>query len=254
MIATMKTFRSVAVLLCAVALSACEKNTVQDITGPLPASRIKFFNFGVGAPGVNFYANDTKMTAISSTSGTESILGVAYSAAGNGGLYSGIAPGAYTFSGRIAAATDKDLAITKTATTIEDGKFYSYYVSGVYNAAAKSADAFLVADPIPAETDFSVAKVRFVNVVANSTAALGVGDAAGTVTLIGGAVPYKSASAFVSVPPGVYGMAASFQGAGTATATNISFLGGRIYTVGARGDVTATTGATVPGFLVTANR
>ena len=44
-------------------------------------------------PGVNFYANDTKMTAISSTSGSESTTGTAYGAVGNSGIYSGIAPG-----------------------------------------------------------------------------------------------------------------------------------------------------------------
>jgi hypothetical protein len=41
-------------LLVAAALSAaCEKSAVQDITAPPAGSaRIKFFNFGVGAPGV----------------------------------------------------------------------------------------------------------------------------------------------------------------------------------------------------------
>ena len=61
---------SIAVLLCAAVLSACDafdKNKVQDIAGPVPAgARIKFFNFGDNAPGVNFYADDRKMTAISS--------------------------------------------------------------------------------------------------------------------------------------------------------------------------------------------
>jgi len=53
----MNTFRSIAVLLCAASLAACEKNAVQDITGTLPSAKVRFFNFGVGAPGVNFYAN-----------------------------------------------------------------------------------------------------------------------------------------------------------------------------------------------------
>ena len=41
-------------LCCAIALAGCEKNAVQDITGSLPGARIKFFNFGVNAPQVNF--------------------------------------------------------------------------------------------------------------------------------------------------------------------------------------------------------
>jgi len=50
------------------------------------------------APGVNFYANSTKITAISSVTGAESTTGTAYGGAANGGLYSAIAPGSYTFA------------------------------------------------------------------------------------------------------------------------------------------------------------
>ena len=256
MIRTMKNFRPVAGLLCAMALGACEKNTVQDITAPLPASRIKFHNFAVGAPGVNFYANEAKMTAISSTTGVESTNGVAYAAVGNGGLYSGIAPGSYTLSGKIAAATDKDLAIAKTTTTIEDGKAYSFYTSGVYNTVTKSADAFVVEDPLPTDVDFRVARVRFVNAISGSNpAALGIrNQTSGTVTAVGGDVAYKAAGAFVSVPAGVYDLAAIFPGAGVSSLAAVSLSGGRIYTVGARGDIKATTGATVPTFTIGANR
>ncbi len=65
----MNRYRSLALLLWAAVCSACDKNAVQDITGPLASARIKFFHFGVNAPGVNFYANDTKMTAITSATG-----------------------------------------------------------------------------------------------------------------------------------------------------------------------------------------
>lgn len=72
-------------LLCAVVLASCDKNAVQEITGPLPTSRIKFFHFGVNAPGVNFYANTTKMTATTSATGVESTTGVVYGGVGSGG-------------------------------------------------------------------------------------------------------------------------------------------------------------------------
>ena len=101
----MNSYRSLAALLCAGALAACGKEALQNITGTPPGASVKFFNFGVNAPGVNFYANDTKMTAISSTTGSESTTGTAYGGVGNGGLYAGIEPGQYTLSGRIAAAT-----------------------------------------------------------------------------------------------------------------------------------------------------
>ena len=64
----MKTLRTLAVVLSAIALASCEKNAVQDITGTLPGVRIKFFNFGVNAPSVNFYAGAQKMTATTSAS------------------------------------------------------------------------------------------------------------------------------------------------------------------------------------------
>ena len=63
---------SIVALLLAGLLSACGTKEVQDITGPFGNSRIRFFNFGVNAPGVNFYANNTKMTAVLSASGVES--------------------------------------------------------------------------------------------------------------------------------------------------------------------------------------
>ena len=50
------------VLAAGVLLASCDKNAVQDITGPETGTRIKFFNFGVNAPSVNFYANDAKLT------------------------------------------------------------------------------------------------------------------------------------------------------------------------------------------------
>ena len=161
---------SLAALLCAAVLASCgafDKNAVQleEITGPVPTARIKFFNFGVNAPGVNFYANTLKLTAISSTSGSESTSGVAYGAAGNGGFYSAIDPGSYTLSGKIAATVDKDLAITSNAATIANGKSYSYFLSGFYNTTTKMVEAFYVEDPLGATIDYTVAYVRFVHAI-----------------------------------------------------------------------------------------
>src|SRR6478672_4200228 len=167
-VTNMNRYLRLSAVLCAVVLSSCDKNGVQTITDAPPASRIKFFNFGLGAPNVNFYANDSKMTAIVSSTGTESTLGVAQGSAGSGGLYDGIDPGTYTITGRISAATDKDLPISSVSATIADGKWYSYYISGPYDATAKKADAFIVEDPVPA-VDFTQAYVRFVNAIYNSS-------------------------------------------------------------------------------------
>jgi len=168
----MNTHRSIAALLCAGVLASCdafEKTAVQQIAGPVPAgARIKFFHFGVNAPGVNFYANTTKMTAISSATGIESTTGVVYGGVGSGGFYTAIVPGTYTLSGKIAATIDKDLAISPAASVvIADGKYYSYYLSGFYNTTAKTVDAFYVEDAFGATMDYTVAYVRFVHAISN---------------------------------------------------------------------------------------
>ena len=113
-VTNMKNYVSMAALLSAAVLASCsyEKNGVQDITGAPAAAQIKFFNFGVNAPGVNFYANTNKMTATTSATGVEATTGVSYGGVGSGGNYDGIAPGQYTLTGKIAATTDKDVPIS----------------------------------------------------------------------------------------------------------------------------------------------
>lgn len=253
--------RALAALLCLVALAACDKNAVQNIAGPAATARIKFFNFGVGAPGVNFYANTTKMTAISSTTGVESTTGVVYGGVGSGGFYSSIEPGAYSLTGKIAATVDKDLVIATIPGTIENGKAYSVFLSGLYNTGAKTSDGFIVEDAFPADIDFSVAHVRFVNGIFNAAPLQLIATTTTAPTLvdtIGGVIAYKSAGAFEAVVPGVYNLTTRFAGAGTnaPARTNVSFVAGRVYTIGARGDITvvSTTLTNRPFLDNTANR
>lgn len=257
----MKTIRSIAALraalLGAVLLTACDKNAVQieDITSPVTASRVKFFNFGINAPSVNFYANDAKVTAISSTTGVESTNGVAYGSVGLGGFYSELPGGQYSFTGRIAATVDKDLVVATVPGTLENGKAYSVYLSGFYNTTAKSVEGFIIEDAYPAAFDYAKAYVRFVNASPNSQPmALVISN---TVTLtdspIGAAVPYKSGTAFVAVDGGVYNLSGRIGTSTTTTVprTNVSFLAGRVYTITLRGDMTisATGTATNRPFL-----
>ncbi len=250
----MNRLRSVAVLLCAASFASCdyEKIAVQDITGPLPAAKVKFFNFGLNAPAVNFYANDTKMTAIFTALGAESTVGVGYGEVGAGGLYSGIEPGQYTLSGRISAATDKDLAISSLSASMESGKAYSFYQSGPYNSSTKTVDAFIVEDNFPAEIDWSVATVRFVHAIynANPMTLYAVDRETGEEVAIGGEVAYKSAGAFVPVPNAVYDLRTRYAGSSTSVITrnSVGFLAGRVYTITVRGDInvapTSTTACT----------
>jgi hypothetical protein len=259
----MNIHKSIALLLTAAALSSCDydKNAVQDITGPVPASAVRFFNFGISAPAVNFYANDTKVTAISSgsctalpasdtckTTGSESTSGVGYGGVGSGGRYSGIDAGQYTFSGRIAAATDKDLPISNLGAALEDGKKYSYYLSGVYNATTKTVDAFIVEDPVPSPIDWSAATVRFVNAIynANPMTLYAKNQETGQEYAIGGDVAYKAAGAFTSLPAGIYDLSTRSAGSSTNVLARpaVSFGQGSVYSITARGDITVAAPAT----------
>jgi hypothetical protein len=250
----MKRHASIAALLSAALLSSCGKDALQQITGPIAPSGIKFFNFGVGAPGVNFYANETKVTAILSTNcatpplstactttGVESTTGVAYGAAGAGGFYAGVEPGQYTLTGRIAATTDKNLTIAAVPAAIVNGKRYSFYMSGIYNTATKTADSFLVEDPFVEPTDFTVATVRFVHAISNANPLTLYGKLGTAAEVaVGSEVAYKGAGAFTTIPAGSYDLSARYAGATTNALTRpaVSFSGGRVYTITARGDIT----------------
>jgi hypothetical protein len=248
--------KSIAALLSVAVLASCdyEKNAVQDITGVAPAAKVRFFNFSVGAPSVNFYANDAKLTATLTavcsgatvsdtckTTGSESTTGVVYGNVGSGGLYAGIEPGQYTLTGRIAATTDKDLTISSIATNIESGKNYSYYMSGFYNSTAKTTDAFLVEDPFPAEIDWTAADVRFVHAISNANPMTLYARQveSGVEYVIGGEVAYKGASGFTKLPNGSYTLRTSYTGAATNAMSRaaVSFAAGSVYTITARGDI-----------------
>ena len=241
----MRPLRFTGVLLGALVLAACTKDAIQldDITAPLSGARVKFFNFGINAPQVNFYANTNKISAIPSVTGLESTVGVAYGAAAAGNLYTGIAAGDYSFSGRISATVDKDLPVSTIPATIVSGKAYSVYMAGVYDAAAKRVDGFVVEDQFPDTFDFTQALVRFVNAspnaqpmqlfLSNTTAA--------TETAVGAvATAFKGAGSFTAAPQGAYDVILRLPGSPTnvVTRTNVSFLAGRVYTITLRGDMT----------------
>lgn len=255
------TLRSLAALLTAAMLSACGSDAVQSITAPPAGAAVKFFNFGVSAPSVNFYANDAKMTAVNSTSGTENTAGTAYGSAASGGFYTSLAPGQYTFTGRIpsTATADADRSISTLSATVADGKYYSLYQSGIYNSTTKMTESFIVEDPLPT-ADYSVAYVRFVNAISNAQPMTLYAKLSGTAIegAVGGAVAYKGAGAFTAIPEGSYDLGTRYAGSSSnaIARTGVSFSAGRVYTVTARGDitVTSTTAATRPILDNTANR
>jgi uncharacterized protein DUF4397 len=239
----MTKYSSIAALLFASLLAACGTKEVQQLTGIDAHARVRFFNFGVNAPGVNFYANQTKMTATTSTTGTESTNGVNYGGVGANGAYSSLDPGQYTLAGKIAAATDKDLAISSVSTTVEDGKYYSFYMSGIYNTTTKSVEGFVVEDPFVIQTNDSTSTtVRFVHAISNANpmTLYAKNTTTGVETAIGGEVAYKGAGAFVNLTSGAYDLSTRYTGSTTNVLTRpgVSFVGRKVYTITARGDIT----------------
>jgi len=227
---------------------------IDSITAPVSGARVKFFHFGINGPQVNFYANNAKVTAISSTLQTESTVGVAYGAVASGNLYVALPAGATTFQGRISATVDKDLPIANITATLADGKAYSVYLSGFYNSTAKQLEGFVVEDNFPEAFDFSQALVRFVNASANSQPMqlTARNPTTGADVVIGGTIAYKAAGEFVGLPTGSYDLFARTAGSTTnaIARTAVSFLPGRVYTITARGDMTVTsTTATNRPFL-----
>jgi len=264
----MNRYASLALALCAVTAAACGDQTVQNITGPVTGAAVKFVNVSVGSPGVNFFAGTSKVTAISSTScqppndttstcrtnGVESTTGTGFAALGNGGLYNSVTPGTVTLAGKIAAATDNGLDIGDVSAQLVDGKFYSFYLSGVYNTTTKKADAFVIEDPVPPAPD-TLTYVRLVNAIAGSQPmALTIQNTTTNATSVPNTgVAYKAAGAFTAVPAGVYNLTGNSTGA-VPVASNISLVAGHVYTVVARGDPSSTVTANKPAFIVFANR
>jgi hypothetical protein len=269
---TMTRCRTVALLACAVGVAACGDKMEQNITAPVNGALVQFFNFGVGAPGVNFYENTLKVTGVSSSncappndttstcrsSGAESTTGTTYGNAADGALYSQLTPGTVALAGKITATTDNGLAISTLNTTLAANTMYSYYLSGIYDPVAKTSDSFVVTDSLPTP-DLQNTYVRFVNAISNSQPmtlyvklqSSGVETAAGTTTQA-----YKAAGAFILLPPGVYDLNTRTAGSSTnvISRTSVSFVAGHVYTVTARGDMTSGVTANKPALDNTANR
>jgi hypothetical protein len=245
----MTRLRTLGAIAAAVALAGCGKEGVQTITGVAPSSQLLFLNLGINSPGVHFYANDQKLTATASSFGREVIGGIGYLGAGAGGFYVGVNAGDYTVSARTTdttvAATPKGTAVASLPLSVAQGKAYTVFLSGLYDAAAKRLDGFTFEDDYPRAIDYAVAHVRVVNASHNAPALLLAATdttAGSTARTIGSATAYRATTGFLTVPPGVYNLNVGPAGATTPTIvrTNFTFAPGRVYTLLVVGDYTVT--------------
>lgn len=251
------------VLLLSMLNYSCKKNAVQVIDVPIQSgAQIKFFNFGINSPSVNFYANDSKLSATLSATGAESTTGVTYGSVFPASNYTLLPAASYTFKGQIpsTATTDANLSIADITANVESSKYYTMYTCGFYNTAAKRSDAFIIEDKLPA-IDTSVAYVKFVNTIPNATAAMNLVVRNTTTlaeTIIATGITYKSGSDYIKLPQAVYDMYIRYPNSATSviSRTAFSFLKGRIYSISSRGDITvvSTTATNRPLLDVTANR
>lgn len=241
-----------AVLLLSTISYSCKKNGVQVIDQTIEAGspQIKYFNFSVNAPSINFYASGTKVSAALSATGTESTSGVNSGGVYPASNYSVLKAGSYVFEARLpsTATADPDLSIASLNGAVESNKFYTLYLCGLYTN--KKSDAFIIEDKLPA-VDYNVAYVRFVNTVPNATSNLSLYAhntlaATGVDMLVADNVAYKGASGFVPVPVGTYVLFARYPSAPTVNVisrngtSSVAFVGGKVYTIGSRGDITVT--------------
>lgn len=262
-----------AVALASVFSFSCKKDkSIKVIDIPLDAAnnaRIKYFNFAAGAPSVNFYANGVKVSAILSATGSENSAGTAYGAVYPISNYSTIVGGTYKINGIVpsTAAANANVSISEISSVLGNGKYYSFYTSGIYNSTTKTAESFILEDVLPLSTaSNTVSYVRFVNTIPNGTSGMNlvIKNAVTAVeTVVATNIGYKTATAFIAVPIGSYELYVRYPSSATniisrngTTNGVVSFLGGRTYTVGARGDMTVTsaTAANRPLLDNTANQ
>ncbi|GAA3976270.1 hypothetical protein GCM10022246_30890 [Pedobacter ginsengiterrae] len=245
------------VVLASVFSFSCKKdNSIQTIDVPLDLAnnaRIKYFNFAAGAPSVNFYANGTKVSGILSATGAENAAGTGYGAVFPTSNYSVIAGGTYKINGIVpsTATANPNVSISELSQALTNGKYYSFYTSGIYNSTTKTAESFVIEDVLPASTESNtVSYVRFVNAIPNGTSGMNLiikNAVTLAETVVATNIGYKTGSAFIAVPIGSYELYVRYPSSATniisrngTTNGVVALLGGRTLTVGARGDMTVT--------------
>ncbi len=235
-----------AVILLTTIIYSCKKNGVQVIATPVNGAQVKFFNFAVNGPVVNFYVNDKKASAAVSTTGVESpTAGVAYAAVYPSiNSYAVITPGTYDIKAirPSTATTDANVVISTFNASLLDGKNYSLYTSGLYDAANKKSDAFIIEDILPA-IDTSGAFVRFVNTSFNAQPFdLYMKNTTTLVeTKVASNVAYKNASTFAKVSSGIYDLILRSPSAPTVNVfvrTAVGVIKSSTYSFSLRGDMT----------------
>lgn len=239
-----KIYYIIAGLISVCAIYSCEKTAVQEIAGPVNGARVKFFNFALNGPSVNFYANDLKVSAVTSATGAEATAGTNYSlvfpATNN---YAVLSPGTYDLKSIIprTATANPNTVISTINKNLEVEKYYSLYTCGLYNTTTRTSDSFIIEDTLPA-IDTSTAYVRFVHVShnANPFDFIMKNTTSGVETLVAANVAFKTGSTYAKVPSGVYDLILRYPNNTTnvVVRTAVGLVKANVYSFSLRGDIT----------------
>ena len=233
-------------VLLALAFSSCEKSAFQVIDAPPTGPNFRVYNFAVNGPQVNIYVNDVKVSAIGSTTGKESASGIAaYGIFPGTNSYVNIkTPGNVIIKAKtpVNATANPGVETTSATSNFEDGKFYSFFTTGIYNTTARTSTSFVLEDKIP-PIDINFAYMRLVNTVPNAPNGFDL-KITNKVTLevltISNAIPFQTASDFIKVPAGTYNLTATSVNTPTSYVINRADLvvaKGFVYTLAPRGTV-----------------
>lgn len=263
----MKKFKYIGILFATLPFffAGCDKEFVVDraAEGEIVGARIRLYNFAMTAPTVNFYSNETKISAVASSNQLEALGGVVYGGEYPNNQYA-LAPAG---NRNILAITPMNLAVNGSLTIatipadLADGKFYSIYTSGIYDSVNKIAEGFYVEDVFPQQIDSAGAYVRIVNPCPNSSIKLMLQKTqtiAGVKTVleeieVGNHVEYQKASPFLLITPGAWELVLTDLNSGkTAVRNATSFLKQRVYTLSLRGNIV--TGVPTPFIDFTTNK
>ena len=228
---------------------------------PGTEAQVRFYNFGISAPSINFYANGKKVTATQSLTGEMAPTGVSFGGTYPSLGYVEIEPGSNI---TISSKTPTTLAIPTNNTnnyeqdkqvssvnvsSLESKKRYSLFIAGYFDKNTHTAESFIISDDLP-PSDTSKVFIRFVNsgVAEAGTLSIKVSRMEGTTVLtediVDPALAFKTATPFVAFPYGTYKFTII-----PSNATNriwertISLNRDRVHTIAVRGDLRNTSPA-----------
>lgn len=249
-----KTFNKI-LLVVAVSLffNACDENAIPEITESVPegATYVKFFLHAQDAPIVNFYFDDKKVSAVSSSSDDE-VKGNGYGSVFPSNAYALIPSGTFNVNARDLEGN----TVASSSITFAADKNYSAYLVG----AAESPEIFAMEDVLP-EPDNVKIYWRFVNTMAAMPFAVDVFAVKAAVAAtdeipaqpveiitLGNNLAFKEAGDYKELQPGKYNFRIFESGTDYDIETSTPYIQntvtvgtlGRVYTTQIRGTYSET--------------